>query len=289
MVPCNWPVSYEQCGACEPLEWFSEDAQETFEEMAVEYLWNWTGRIYGTCPVVLRPCRNTDQREFAAMYSTFYGRGPYGMHSETWGPVLIGGEWFNLYCGCCGSDRCSCTGDTNALIIPGPIVSVEEILIDGNPLDPAAYRVDDRKMIVRLDGLRWPSCQNMSAPPTDSGTWQISYTRGTPVPKGGEVAAGILALELMKAACNDASCQLPKRVQSITRQGVTVAVLDSFSDVQEGRTGIWLIDAWLTSVTKPSMGGAVRSVDVGRKGRVTTQQNATFYGSTGGGAGVGGL
>src|SRR3546814_4772015 len=50
------------------------------------------------------------------------------------------------------------------------------------------------------------------------------------------ISAGRLANELAKAACNDKSCGLPQRVQSITRQGVTVAVLDSFDDIDTGHT-----------------------------------------------------
>src|SRR3546814_20637846 len=60
----------------------------------------------------------------------------------------------------------------------------------------------------------------------------------------------MLAVERAKAACNDKSCGLPRRVQSVTRQGVTVAVLDAFDNIDEGHTGIWLIDSWVASVVR---------------------------------------
>ena len=65
------------------------------------------------------------------------------------------------------------------------------------------------------------------------------------------VAAGVLALELAKAACMDRDCALPARLQTVTRQGVTVQVQDDFDEMQEGRTGIWLVDSWVTSIRKP--------------------------------------
>jgi hypothetical protein len=90
----------------------------------------------------------------------------------------------------------------------------------------------------------------MDAPLGSENTWSVTYQQGKPVPVGGQIAAGLLACELAKAACGDKSCGLPQRVQSITRQGVTVAVLDAFDDIDTGHTGIWLIDSWVASVTK---------------------------------------
>jgi hypothetical protein len=89
----------------------------------------------------------------------------------------------------------------------------------------------------------------------------VTYVRGVRVPEGGEIAAGVLALELAKAACNDNTCQLPKRMQTMTRQGVTVAMLDSFDDVDKGHTGIWIIDSWVASMTKTPVRPTVLSPD----------------------------
>jgi hypothetical protein len=41
---------------------------------------------------------------------------------------------------------------------------------------------------------------------------------------------------------------LPERVQTITRQGVTVGFLDPQDFLEKGRTGITMIDLWLRSV-----------------------------------------
>lgn len=244
-VPCLWPADYSACGGDlpEPLASLPASGVATFEEMAATYLWNWTGRKYGLCEVTIRPCR----QECWQGQSTFWG-GSGGARSTPFYPVLIRGQWFNIGCGQCGDD-CGC-GDTRSLRLPGPISSIEEIQIDGVVLDPSAYRVDNSRLVVRMDGGQWPTCQDMNAALGEDDTWSITYTRGYPVPAGGQVAAGLLAVELAKAACNDKTCGLPRRVQSITRQGVTVAVLDAFDDIDEGHTGIWLIDSWVASVVR---------------------------------------
>ena len=245
ILPCDWPINYSACGGDmpEPLSTLPASGVATFERMASTYLWNWTGRKYGVCDVTLRPCR----QDCWNGQSTFWG-GSGGARSTPYYPVIIRGQWFNVTCGTCGDD-CGC-GSTPALRLPGPVVGIESIQIDGAVLDPSAYRVDNDRLLVRTDGGRWPTCQDMSAADGEPDTWSITYSRGTPVPDGGQVAAAVLAVELAKAACNDKSCGLPRRVQSITRQGVTVAVLDAFDDIDTGHTGIWLIDSWVASVVR---------------------------------------
>lgn len=260
--PCpTWNVSYSECDTLGPEQCWSPDSQLIYERMAAEYLWNWTGRVFGLCTVVLRPCRIPCPPvggEYGTVGSGF-----------AYGPQLIGGSWYNIACGRCG-DICSC-GGTAPLRLPGPVDAITTITIDGVVLPEGSYRVDNYELLVRVDGYSWPLCQNMSLNPGEVGTWEIMYERGAPVPVGGQVAAGALAVELAKAACGDNTCQLPRRVQSITRQGVTVAILDAFDDVDKGRTGVWLIDSWIASVTQPRRGGSVRSVDVPHpRHRVTT-------------------
>lgn len=257
---CTWPVSYAECGPCDVL---STENKPTFEAMAADYLWNWTGRAYGLCDTTIRPCRDDCTRGV----STFWGQGPfpsvYGQGNTGYWPVVIGGDWLNLACGTC-IGRCKCGDEAKTLRLPGPIASITKITIDGNVLDDSAYRVDNGRVLVRIDGDSWPKCQDLEAPLTDADTWSIQYDRGVAVPIGGQIAAGVLACEMAKAACNDSSCRLPARIQSITRQGVTIAVLDAFDGLERGQTGIWLIDSWVASLTQPKRGGQVYSVDVKR-------------------------
>lgn len=255
-APCSWPINHSACGGvpCEALTSLPASGQAAFEEMASTYLWNWTNQQYSLCDVVLRPCK---QGCWESGVSTFWGFGGPAAQIAGQGnlggrapftPVLINGQFFNIGCGQCG-DSCGC-GGSNALRLPGPVSSVSEVQINGEVLDSNSYRVDNNRLLVRTDGNRWPTCQDMDAPLGSENTWSVTYQQGKPVPVGGQIAAGLLACELAKAACGDKSCGLPQRVQSITRQGVTVAVLDAFDDIDTGHTGIWLIDSWVASVTK---------------------------------------
>jgi hypothetical protein len=260
----DWPVSYSECGPCTALDTMSDDGRQVFEAMAGEYLWHWTGRVLGLESVNVRPCRDDCLwNSRSSFWGMTQNRFTAGVGGSGFTPALIGGSWFNLYCGTCG-DKCSCGSWIRSLRLPGPVDSIEAVTIDGEPLDPVAYRVDNRALLVRMDGHRWPTCQNMNVPAGEDGTWSVDYTRGTPVPLGGQVAAGVLACELAKAACHDSTCQLPQRVQTVTRQGVTIAVLDAFNDVEKGRTGIWLIDSWLASIMHSPRPARVYSVDVAR-------------------------
>ena len=260
VAPCTWPVL--GCGEsdaldCSAFTTLSATMQTAVESAAVEYLWRWTGRRFGLCDVTVRPCR-TNCNDWN---STFWGRDYPGWIPQVGGfiPAMIRGQWYNLGCGTCG-DVCSCSV-MSSLVLPGPVASVSEVIIDGVVVDPTAYRVDNAKYLIRTDGGLWPVCQDMAAPSGSDGTWSVTYQYGIPVPYGGQLAAGVLACELAKAFCNDSSCALPQRLRTVTRQGVTVAVIDSFDDIDKGHTGIWAIDSWMSSVTRSPQPMGIRSPD----------------------------
>lgn len=254
MKPCDWPINYgdpndpDECLGEFP-ESVSAATRAAIEDLAVEMLWAWTGRRLGVCPATVRPCR----AECPEGVSTFWGGSAAMRPGLGWVPVLIGGQWFNIGCGSCGSEVCSCAPDASrALRLPGPVASITSIWIDGAELPTSAYMLRD-DTLIRTDGEIWPACNDdlADAHAPDSTAWEVKYERGIEVPPAGQLAAALLSLELAKAVCRDKSCQLPQRVQSITRQGVSMAVLDSFEDLKEGRTGIWIIDSWVASQNAP--------------------------------------
>lgn len=285
-MPCEWPVDYSSCATTTPaatpedpnpvpvVDCFANapaGEQAKFEQMAAAYLWNWTGRSFGLCEVTIKPCKE----ECWDGQSSFNGGGPFGSLNAgpfgrvgPWTPVIINGNWYNIGCGSCG-DTCGCGEET--LKIPGPIASVVGITEDGVVLDPSSYHVDNYRILVRTDGNSWPACG-----------LEITYMQGFEVPVGGQIAAGILACEFYKAACRDATCSLPQRLQQITRQGVTAIVQENWNEMSEGKTGIWLVDSWIASIVKPKvMNSTVRSPDTASpKVRRTTWSSGSgsFYG-----------
>lgn len=70
----------------------------------------------------------------------------------------------------------------------------------------------------------------------------VTYTYGKQPPPLILRAIEVLATEIQKSIDGDTSCALPKRVTSITRQGVSMTILDPQKFFDEGRTGIYEVD-----------------------------------------------
>lgn len=248
LFPLEWPVDYSQCATCKPFEdeENGKEVQAKFEDMAKWFLWGWTKRQFGTTTSWLRPDETCD-------------RPPTYQYLP---PVV---SW-PMMCGVCRSCECSCTGLTS-LWISAPVAEVKQVVIEGVVLPEDSYRLEGGHRLVRTDGGQWPGFQNISEPVEQDGAWGVEVVVGTPVPTGGRIAAAILACELVLAACNSKECRLPQRVTSITRQGVAMTMLDDFEGLQKGRTGIWLIDSWVSSTTEVPMPATVVNPDKWLAGR----------------------
>lgn len=273
---CGWTPLFDSSngGVCPSLDNLpSTDnpaepgPREQIIQAAADLLWAWTGRVFGVCEVTVRPCR---QGGGPSAPSTFEGHGPYtrignvgyGRTASPWLPVQVGGHWRGITCGSCAGASCGCEGSSLTSIgLPGPVQGIVAVEIDGALLPADAYHVTSHRFLNRKDGGGWPPFQDLSAELGEPGTWAVTYLRGVPLPVGGRLALGSLACELALAYAGDEDCSLPQRVQSVTRQGVTVALMDSFADLDEGRTGIWEIDSWIASVTSAPSVPAVRSPD----------------------------
>lgn len=243
----GWEPLWEQDTPCSALEGLPADTQTQLIQMAADLLWAWSGKVFGLEEVTVRPCRFRQRQSVRA--STFWG--------WAWASVLLpNGSERPVTCGSCLKSRCDCRDAPSSLILPGPIEQILEVQINGLPLSTAEYELIDRRRIMRYGGEGWPTEQHLDRPLGDDGTWGVTYLRGIPLPVGGRLALGKLACELALAYTDDTDCQLPERVQSISRQGVTMAILDAFEGLEDGRTGIWLIDSWIASVTMPAVGRA---------------------------------
>lgn len=107
----------------------------------------------------------------------------------------------------------------------------------------------DRRLLVRANGVVWPANQDLSRALTSGGTWGVLYESGVAVPTEAKMAARALACELIKGLVPGTGvCAIPDRVNSITRQGVSLAVLDPVQFLKDGWTGVKLTDLWLASL-----------------------------------------
>lgn len=127
-----------------------------------------------------------------------------------------------------------------------PVTAVTSVLIDGDAVEYTAHLPVGH--LARKDGGTWPL----------DGTLAVSYRHGIAPPIGGQRAAILLATELGLAYANDSACKLPQRLQTVSREGVTVSFQDSFESLDKNRTGIWAIDAWIASVNPTGMSRRAR-------------------------------
>jgi len=123
-----------------------------------------------------------------------------------------------------------------AKLLDAPVTSIDTVQIG----DIELIHGDDYDADLPV-GMVWRTSRRTW--PTD-GTARITYRHGLVPPIGGQRAATLLALELGKS-WTGAKCNLPKRIETISREGLTVNLAVA---LQGWRTGIWDIDAWLLSV-----------------------------------------
>ncbi len=206
--------------------------QEIVDSMTLassQFMWAATGRQFGTCTVTLRPlCINQCQSECVDSGFGF-----------PWVPIhQADGTWINVTC---SQGNCTCV-DLCEVPLPYPVCSVDEVIINGEVIPEAEYSVINHNKLIRAKGAGcWPSCNDLSLPTTDDGTWSITVTYGKPVPELVKLAAAEFACQLMKK-CVGRPCDLPQRIQSVNRQGMSATFLDPMEFMSQGMTGIFLVD-----------------------------------------------
>jgi len=130
-----------------------------------------------------------------------------------------------------------------------PVREVSEVKIAGIVLDPSAYRLENYRRLVRIDGYPWPVCRPPIADLTDN---SATYTYGQDPPITGQLAAAQLACEAYKQCSpggGGADCLLPKGATRVTRQGITIEMSWLSYDPALGawKTGLGSVDAFLNA------------------------------------------
>lgn len=209
-------------------------------QSATEILWNLSGKQFGLCEYILRPCR----RDCA-------GGAVWPFDEAVWGgggprPLLFDGQWFNITCGGCGSG-CSCTGLEEA-ILPGPVHAITQVKLNGTIMATGTYRLDHNPpTLIRVDGGLWPVCQDLAAADDQPNTWSVTAQFGQPVPVSGQFAVGELAAEIAKA-CLGQACAIPANATQVSRQGVTINLSTVSQVLKDGWTGLRMCDLFIAAV-----------------------------------------
>lgn len=237
-----------------------QDLIDSSLQVATEVLWNRTKRRFGLCEVTYRPCADSCMGNLTWLQLS---RGGWS-DSTGWSwpfPALVGGKWLNLACGVCSGD-CSC-GPIERVSLPYPVFEVVEVKVDGEILASSAYKMYNRRDLLRVDGERWPECNNLELDDTEPGTWSVTATYGEPVPEVGRMAVGELASQIyLRCSGGGAGCQIPAGVvKEITRQGVKKVFFDAESAFQHGRIGMYYTDLFI-STYNPSGSGMATIFDI---------------------------
>lgn len=128
-----------------------------------------------------------------------------------------------------------------------PVTSIVAVIHNGLPF--ADFRVTRSGYLERTDGQSWDVCNDTTA---------VTYAFGNPPPETGVQAAVELAVQFALAELGSDECQLPERIQSVTRQGLSMTVLDPQDFLKEGRTGIYFVDLFLAAVNPLGRGQRAR-------------------------------
>lgn len=234
-TPDGWTVT-NFAGCSTTWTELTEDQKALALRLAAFTVYSLTGRQFGTTALTLRPCNAPG---LPPLYQTYPVNliNPWGSEeASSYYPVYIyNGVWHNA--GCRGVN---CCGATCEVELPRT-VSITSVVIDGATLDPSAYRVDNGNLLVRTDGACFPQCQDNDANPGAANTFTITGVFGRPVPDEALDAASLLACEIGKAIKGQ-PCRLPQRMQSLSRQGVSVQFPAVNSYLDRGLTGLNEVD-----------------------------------------------
>ena len=236
-TPDGWNVTtFPGCAT----QWaaLTPEQQALALRLAAFTVYSLTGRQFGTVTLTLRPC---NAPLLPPLYQTYPVNilNPWGVEDSGSYPAayIYQGVWHNS--GCRGV---SCCGATCEVELP-PTVSITSAIVDNATVDPSAYRVDNGRVLVRTDGACWPQCQDMDKNPGVgvTNTFTITGVFGRTVPQEALDAAGLLACEIGKAIAGQ-PCRLPQRMQSLTRQGVSVQFPTVNTYLDRGLTGLNEVD-----------------------------------------------
>jgi hypothetical protein len=111
-------------------------------------------------------------------------------------------------------------------------------MVEGQAIAVGVYEIHDGHLLVRTDGLCWPTCQVFGSPIPG---FLVTYVKGQPVPAAVQAASETLACQFA-AACTGGECQLPGRVTSMSRSGVDITLADIPTEGGKIRTGIQDVD-----------------------------------------------
>lgn len=256
-----WATSEDLHGPCAGESGIDEALIDQALEVASEVVYVLSGRQFpGECDGTLHPCpdRRHTYRTEPASWSNHSSLG----HPGSWA-TGVGARWLR----CRHRRGCGCAPMHALDLGVAPLLEVASVVIDGEELDGSAYRIDNGRELVRVDGEPWPGCVDHADPEA----FAVTAKWGQVPPTAGVRAAAALACQLALASdpAKVDDCALPERVTNITRQGLSMVVLDPFEMLDEGKVGVYEVDLFLKAYNPNQLArrATVMSPDVKPKAR----------------------
>src|SRR5262249_42162435 len=140
--PCSaWTTRAAVAACCDGFIEDTQDAQDAAIRAATEILYAASNGLFpGECgPVTVRPC-NQD--------CGCWGAWALGM-DYSWDPAR--GRWS------CDTHVCGCSPTSEVVLAGVPIREIEEVLIDGLPLDADEYVLEEPNKLIRMRDISQPS------------------------------------------------------------------------------------------------------------------------------------
>lgn len=199
-------------------------------QTASNLLWAMSGRKYMGETIVTE------------RYTCILRNNRMGPSTKTNSPILFGGNVYNIpssdYDEYSELTADGMSPDSRVRLRGRPVTRIISMRNrTGTILDPSSYYLVDHSTIHIKAGTPWTPCNV-----------EITYAYGIPVPTAGKMAARKLAIEFARLWSGDENCELPQRVTSVSRQGVSYTILDNQEFIDELRTGLYEIDLFLKVV-----------------------------------------
>lgn len=226
-APCSSWATYADLPDA-PSRMFSATEWCGFLQTATDILWASTGRRW----------RGKSLTETVALRAAppHPGEGSWPYH-RSWGRcacyVGIGPGWTPQWLGTGFNQQHT---EPAAIRLPrSDVTLITQVLLDGTVFTDWAL---DGNWLTRTDGRTWPVCGDRTS---------VTYTFGRIPPPSGVIACVTLAIELARYASPDPDqpCELPRRLTSVTRQGISFAALDDLKMISEGLTGLYSVDSFI--------------------------------------------
>jgi hypothetical protein len=204
---------------------------------ASEIIYNMTGRQFaGTQNAKVRPW-------VPCTCGWWYGYAGYPGYAATY-PILPGYPW--------GAGSGCCCFPPRINLGFWPVTTINQIWYNGQAQPLTDFHLDNYRWLVRNDGLRFPGySNNMYAEKggpldnvNDGFVFEVDLDYGVEVPRLIKRATRELACSLLNEClcADDKSCKTPDRVNNISRQGVSISLIDPLDILREGGTGIYAVD-----------------------------------------------